>query len=90
MAAEAAARLRLRHIAYPVWGWTLPPDEALDTTVAGSRLDIQRHLPAKRRAIAAHASQHGRVVTDDPSGFTLPADFLAVFDAPYEVYLDMR
>jgi LmbE family N-acetylglucosaminyl deacetylase len=89
MAAAAAAQLHLRHIAYPVWGWTLPPDDALDAVVAGGRLDIARHLPAKRRAIAAHASQHGKVVTDDPSGFTLPPGLLAVFDAPYEVFLDV-
>jgi LmbE family N-acetylglucosaminyl deacetylase len=89
MAVEAASRLCLRHIAYPVWGWTLPADDTLDTVVSGGRLDIERHLPAKRRAIAAHASQHGNVVTDDPSGFTLPPGFLAVFDAPYEVFLDV-
>jgi LmbE family N-acetylglucosaminyl deacetylase len=90
MAVDVATQLRLRHIAYPVWGWTLPADDALDTVVAGGRLDIECHLPAKRRAIAAHASQHGKVVTDDPSGFTLPAGLLAVFDAPYEVFLDVR
>ena len=86
----AATRAQLRHIAYPVWGWTLPADDALDTIVAGGRLDIAPHLPAKRRAIAAHASQHGRLVTDDPSGFTLPPSLLSVFDAPYEVFLDVR
>jgi LmbE family N-acetylglucosaminyl deacetylase len=90
MAVEAATRLRLRHIAYPVWGWTLPANDALDTVVAGGRLDIERHLPAKRRAIAAHASQHGKVVPDDPSGFTLPQGLLSVFDAPYEVFLDVQ
>jgi LmbE family N-acetylglucosaminyl deacetylase len=90
MAAVAATRAQLRHIAYPVWGWTLPADDALDTIVAGGRLDIAPHLPAKRRAIAAHASQHGRLVTDDPSGFTLPPSLLSVFDAPYEVFLDVR
>jgi hypothetical protein len=89
MAAEAARRAQVRHIAYPVWGWTLPAEDALETVVAGGRLDIAAHLPAKRRAIAAHASQHGKVVTDDPTGFTLPAEFLAVFDAPYEVFMDI-
>jgi LmbE family N-acetylglucosaminyl deacetylase len=89
MAAAVAAGLDLRHIAYPVWGWTLPAEDRLDTAVAGFRLDILPHLPAKRRAIAAHASQHGRVVTDDPSGFVLPTAFLAVFDAPYEVFLEV-
>jgi LmbE family N-acetylglucosaminyl deacetylase len=87
MAAAVAATLGLPHIAYPVWGWTLPPDAPLDGPVAGFRLDIARHLPAKRRAIAAHASQHGRVIPDDPAGFTLPPQFLALFDRPHEVFL---
>jgi len=90
MAAAAAAALNLRHIAYPVWGWTLPGDDRLDAVVAGGRLDIERHLPAKRRAIAAHVSQHGMLITDDPSGFRLPRQLLSVFDAPYEVFLDIR
>jgi LmbE family N-acetylglucosaminyl deacetylase len=90
MAQAAAARLGLRHIAYPVWGWTLPANDTLETSVAGGRLDIERHLPAKRRAIAAHASQHGGVVTDDPNGFALPRHLLAVFDEPFEVFLDIR
>lgn len=87
MAEAAAAMLDLPHIAYPVWGWTLPDSAPLDAPVEGFRLDIARHLPAKRRAIAAHASQHGRVVPDDPAGFTLPEQFLALFDRPHEVFL---
>jgi LmbE family N-acetylglucosaminyl deacetylase len=90
MAAVAAAALDLRHIAYPVWGWTLPPDQQLQARVVGSRLNIARHLPAKRRAIAAHVSQHGRLISDDPSGFVIPPDLLAVFDAPFEVFLTER
>jgi LmbE family N-acetylglucosaminyl deacetylase len=89
MAEAAAAKLHIRHIAYPVWGWTLPAEDCIDTTVAGKRLDIAQHLPAKRRAIAAHASQHGGLITDDPSGFRLPHYLLAVFDEPYEVFLDI-
>jgi LmbE family N-acetylglucosaminyl deacetylase len=90
MAHAVAARLGLRHIAYPVWGWTLPADEPLEAPVVGGRLDIRPYLPAKRRAIAAHASQHGAVVTDDPHGFQLPRQLLAAFDEPYEVFLDVR
>jgi len=89
MAAAAAAALGMRHIAYPVWGWTLPADHPLNAKVAGGRLDIARCLPAKRQAIAAHASQHGGLITDDPRGFSLPGDLLAVFDAPYEVFLEV-
>jgi LmbE family N-acetylglucosaminyl deacetylase len=90
MANTAAAASGLRHIAYPVWGWTLPAEERLDAVVAGGRLHIAPYLPAKRRAIAAHESQHGGVITDDPTGFQLPQHLLSVFDAPYEVFLDVR
>jgi LmbE family N-acetylglucosaminyl deacetylase len=90
MAKTAAAQLGLRHVAYPIWGWTLPPGDALDATIAGGRLDIERHLPAKRRAIAAHKSQHGALITDDPTGFQLPRHLLTVFDQPFEVFLDVR
>ncbi len=88
MAAVLARRLRLRHWSYPVWGWTLPTSNPLDEIVRGARLDISRHLPAKRRAIAAHVSQHGGLITDDPEGFCLPADLLSIFDESYEVYLE--
>ncbi len=87
MAEAAASSSGLRHVAYPVWGWTLPQDEPLATRIAGARLDIERHLPAKRRAIAAHASQHGKLIVDDPDGFVLPPAMLALFDVPYEVFL---
>ena len=88
MAAEAARRGGLSHLAYPVWGWTLPDDTVLPGDApAGWRLDVARHLPAKRRAIAAHASQHGGLVTDDPTGFRLPPAFLSMFDQPFETYV---
>lgn len=88
MAAEAARRGGLPHLAYPVWGWTLPDDAVLPGDApAGWRLDVARHLPAKRRAIAAHASQHGGLITDDPTGFRLPPTFLAMFNQPFETYL---
>ncbi len=90
MTEAVVARLGLRHIAYPVWGWTLPPDEAVDEAVTGGRLNIERHLAAKRRAIAVHESQHGTLITDDPTGFRLPQHLLAVFDEPFEVFLDIR
>jgi LmbE family N-acetylglucosaminyl deacetylase len=73
---------------YPVWGWlrdlaqTLPPQR-----IEGVRLDIAAFLPAKRRAIAAHATQHGEVVVDSPQGFCLPPALLAIFARPYELFL---
>ena len=86
--AEAVARrLRLRHLSYPVWGWTLPPSGDLDGTINGARLDIGRHLAAKQRAIAAHRSQHGELITDDPDGVHLSNDMLAFFRTSFEVFL---
>lgn len=85
--AALACRLGgMRHLAYPVWSWTLPPDLRLDAGAPeGIRIDIARHLPRKRRAIAAHASQAGRVIDDDPSGFAMSEAFIALFDGPTEV-----
>ncbi|GAA0593932.1 PIG-L family deacetylase [Craurococcus roseus] len=89
---RSAARLAgTRLVSYPVWGWALPPRQRLPVdAVAGARLDIARHLPAKRRAIAAHASQHTGVIADDPNGFHLPASLLSAVDRPFEVFLFER
>ena len=88
MAVALARAERARLLSYPVWGWTLPPDAMLPrAAVAGWRLDIGGHLAAKRRAIAAHASQHGGLAADHPTGFRLPPGLLSVFARPYEVFL---
>ena len=87
LARAVAARLDLRHLSYPVWGWTLPADHSLPEMPDGLRLDISRDLAAKTRAIMAHQSQYGGLITDDPTGFTLPAELLRVFERPYETFL---
>jgi LmbE family N-acetylglucosaminyl deacetylase len=88
IAAEVAMRLRIRHVAYPVWGWTLPPDQVVDAgTPIGWRLDIACHLDRKLQAIAAHRSQYGELITDDPSGFRLPSRLLGVFTRNHETFL---
>jgi LmbE family N-acetylglucosaminyl deacetylase len=88
MGAAVARAIGGRLLEYPVWGWTLPPNQPLDDAPAsGRRLDITRHLPAKRRAIAAHRSQTTDLIDDDPNGFLLPAEFLALFTRPFEVFL---
>ncbi len=85
---RAAAQLGARLWEYPVWGWTLPPRRLLPAEeIAGFRLDISGQLAAKRRAIACHRSQLGQVITDDPTGFTLPDRFLARFTLGTETYL---
>jgi LmbE family N-acetylglucosaminyl deacetylase len=87
VAAEAARLAGTRLVSYPVWGWMLPGGQHMPSAeIAGARLDIARHLPAKRRAIMAHASQHGGI-PDDPEGFRLPVEFLAVHDRGFEVFL---
>ncbi len=88
IAAAVAARCGIRHVAYPVWGWTLAADTALPAMPGeGWLLDISAFQPAKRRAIDAHRTQYGGLITDDPTGFQLPPALLAVFDAPFEVFL---
>jgi LmbE family N-acetylglucosaminyl deacetylase len=86
IATHAAGRTGARLTYYPVWSWLLPDDRPLPEP-RGWRLDIAAELPAKRLAIAAHASQHGGLITDAPDAFRLPAALLKVFDEPYEVFL---
>ncbi len=88
MAAEAARRGRLRHLAYPVWGWTLGPEAALaGPAVTGWRLDVSQQRSAKQRAIAAHRSQYAGLVDDDPGGFQLESGFLDLFSGEFETFL---
>ncbi len=90
MAASAAARADVAHLAYPVWGWTLPEATALEGPApTGWRLDVSAQLARKRRAIAAHRSQHAGLVDDDPGGFQLQPGFLARFDGPFETFLNL-
>jgi len=88
IAAEAASRLTIRQVAYPVWAWTLPVDRIVDADPpAGWRLDISCHLERKLRAIAAHQSQTSDLIQDDPAGFRLPGALLGVFASRFETFL---
>lgn len=87
IAAAAAARAGVPHRAYPVWGRTLPPDTAIEPARA-VRLDVAAHRAAKRRAILSHCSQWAGLITDDPAGFQMRPDFLALFDTAHELYLE--
>lgn len=81
---RAAATLQQapRVLTYVVWPGPERPEGRPVT------LDITEVLPLKRRAIAAHRSQHGLVVDDDPTGFTLPADLLDRTEQPAEAYFE--
>lgn len=78
----------IRVLAYPVWGWALPADTEVGDPPRGVRLDVSAHLDAKARAVAAHRSQAGGVIDDDPAGFRLDPAMLARFARPFEIYLE--
>ena len=90
IARAAARRLGARLLSYPVWGWTLAPAAPIRDPGPwrGARLDIARVLDRKRDAIAAHRTQHGLVVDDDPAGFVLPRALLDACDRPFEVFVE--
>lgn len=88
---------RPKLFAYPVWGWAFahpipgfptPPEPDLPGPLRGVRLLVERHLPAKRRAVAAHRSQTTDLIGDDPTGFRLPPEALALAFLPFEVFLE--
>jgi LmbE family N-acetylglucosaminyl deacetylase len=88
IAAAVAARTGWQLLSYPVWGWLRDGDGRLDEARRGGwRLNISDQLERKQRAISAHESQYGGVITDAPDGFTLPAALLAVFARPFEVFI---
>jgi len=70
--------------------WPAADAGAGDNSRPSLAFDIAPFLPLKRQAIAGHRSQHGLVVTDDPSGFILPPELLARADAPYETYFEVK
>lgn len=88
MAAAAALFCDAGLLSYPVWGHTLPATtEVSPGPPRGGRLDISRHVTHKSRAIAAHRSQLGLVVDDDPDGFVLDREMQARFARPFEIFL---
>ncbi|MCQ8239714.1 PIG-L deacetylase family protein [Rhizosaccharibacter radicis] len=90
LAEAVASATGVRLLAYPIWGWLLPSEAVLEGTtgLTGARLDVSGWLPRKRLAIAAHESQYGALLHDDPDGFQLPSALLSVFERPFECFLD--
>lgn len=88
LGATVASGAGVKHVAYPVWGWTLMADAVIPKAfVDGFRLDISRFLVAKTAAIQTHQSQYGALITDDPEGFRLPDGLLSVFELPFETFV---
>ncbi|GHD18069.1 hypothetical protein GCM10016234_27970 [Tianweitania populi] len=73
----------LRILFYEVWTCRLEDDVACQTEgMTAFRVETEPEL--KARAIACHASQLGKVVTDSPSGFVLPDWFIDHHTQPLE------
>lgn len=88
--ARIAARCaEARLLFYPVWsGWHDPSYRARLVYRVEHRFDASGWRAAKAGAIAAHRSQLGQVVRDDPGGFVLPEAFLGQFESGDEVYFE--
>lgn len=85
---SAARQLGAHILRYPVWGWTIPRDAWLPRMpICGARLDIDRQLPVKRQATASYRSQLTDLIRDDPGGFCMPPEIVALFHRPFEVFL---
>lgn len=75
---------------YPVWcRWDDPEFEQNISRYAPVFLPAGNLRTRKRAAIHAHQSQLGKVVDDDPSGFTLPAGFVEKFVSEDEIFWRM-
>ena len=88
-----AVRARRPHVklwSYPIWGWFRDPEVEIDEPPPqGARIDISAWLPAKRAAIAAHASQMTDLIDDDPEGFRFGERTLAPFLGAYEYLFEV-
>jgi LmbE family N-acetylglucosaminyl deacetylase len=87
IARGVAAQWRARLYAYPVWGLILEDDADAGPRGYTQRLDVGSMLQRKRRAIAAHASQTGGLITDDPRGFRLTEADMTRHLGPFEIYI---
>ena len=91
-AALAGNQAQPRLLEYPIWVWELAGDGDLPLMgeVEGWRLDIAAVFAQKQAAIAAHRSQLGQLIDDDPSGFCLLPHVLEHFAHPWEIYLESK
>ncbi|WP_375257184.1 PIG-L deacetylase family protein [Citreimonas sp.] len=89
IAVLAAAQAGLRLLFYPVWSaWHDPDYRTRLAHRAEHRFDAAPAREAKARAIAAHRSQLGQVVHDDPAGFVLPDAFVDSFRSDDEIFFE--
>ena len=91
-AANASLERPARVLEYPVW----THQRGLDTEYPRHdeatpwRVDVASVSQKKMKAIAAHRSQLGGVIDDDPSGFVLPPDMLARCAQTFETFYEVQ
>jgi len=80
----------LRVLEYLVWALErgTPEEVPRQGEVRVWRADIRRVQSHKRHAIAAHRSQAGLVITDDPHGFALSLEMRERAATPHEYFLE--
>ncbi len=87
--ARAARRAGIRCLFYPIWSrWALPDTRSAAGATREYRLATAAFRDRKQRAVAAHASQMGQVIDDDPDGFVCPADFVSLFLDNDEIFFE--
>jgi LmbE family N-acetylglucosaminyl deacetylase len=81
-----------RSIEYAIWDWDEAQRRELPSgqEIGVWRLDIGTVLSYKEQAIAAYRSQTTDLIDDDPEGFRLLPEFLANFQRPWEVFLEVQ
>lgn len=79
-----------RLLEYPIWLWEMAEagDFPRDENIKMHRLNIEKVLKTKQRAIRAHESQITNLIDDDPQGFRLSEEVLAHFAVPFEIYFE--
>ena len=90
-ASNAGLARPARVLEYPVWAQQRGSDAEQPRVGEAShwRVDVAAVVHNKLQAIAAHKSQLGGVIDDDPGGFVLPPDMLARCAQPFETYYEV-
>ncbi|MVN22491.1 PIG-L deacetylase family protein [Mucilaginibacter arboris] len=79
-----------RILQYLIWIWELGKQKDLPgkQSIKWFRVDIETVAALKKNAVAAHVSQVGRLIDDDPEGFILSPEILAHFDYTDELFIE--
>ena len=91
-ACNASLARPARLLEYPIW----TPHRGSDAEQPGGdeatpwHVDVAAVSERKLMAVAAHRSQLGGVIDDDPGGFVLPPDMLARCALPFETFYEVK